>query len=52
MLRSRDAGPTYPKRVIDELAAIAFMEDCGIDNEEVIKCAASDLPAGFASRRN
>jgi phenolic acid decarboxylase len=48
----RDAGPTYPKLVIDEAADITFIEDSGAGNEEVIVCAPSELPAGYASRRN
>jgi phenolic acid decarboxylase len=40
MLSYRDAGPTYPKLVIDEFATITYMEDCGIDNEAVIQCSA------------
>jgi phenolic acid decarboxylase len=52
MLQLRDAGPTYPKLVIDEFATITYMEDCGMDNEEIILCAAKDLPVGFAARRN
>lgn len=52
MLRLRDAGPTYPKLVIDEFANITFIEDCGADNEEVIQCAADQLPEGYAERAN
>jgi phenolic acid decarboxylase len=52
MLRLRDDGPTHPKLVIDEFATITFLEDCGIDNEEIIQCAADKLPVGYASRRN
>jgi phenolic acid decarboxylase len=48
----RDAGPTYPKLVIDEAADITFIENSGAGNEEVIVCAPSELPAGYASRRN
>lgn len=52
MLAYRDAGPTYPKLVIDEFATVTFMEDCGADNEQVIRCAPDELPAGYAERRN
>jgi len=52
MRRLRDAGPTYPRLVIDEFAHIAFIEDCGVDNEGVIACAPGELPAGYASRCN
>lgn len=43
----RDAGPTYPTEVIDEFATITFVRDCGENNEEVINCPASELPANF-----
>jgi phenolic acid decarboxylase len=52
MKKYRDAGPTYPKLVIDEFAEITFVEDCGLNNEEVIECAPDKLPAGYASRQN
>lgn len=52
MLQYRDAGPTYPKLVIDEFATITFVEECGQDNEQVIACPPAELPAGYASRRN
>jgi len=48
----RDAGPTYPKLVLDEFSTITFVEDCGPDNERVIACPPSELPAGYAGRRN
>ena len=48
----RDAGPTYPKLVIDEFATITFMEDSGADNETVVAVAPSELPEGYAARRN
>lgn len=48
----RDAGPTYPKLVIDEFADITFAEDCGANNEAVINCGPEELPAGYAARRN
>ncbi|OSM97453.1 MULTISPECIES: phenolic acid decarboxylase [Lonsdalea] len=53
LMRSyRDAGPTYPKLVIDEFAQVTFVEDCGQNNQEVIACAPSELPEGYAARRN
>ncbi len=52
MRKYRDAGPTYPKLVIDEFASITFIEDLGPNNETAIACAPSDLPAGFATRKN
>lgn len=52
MQAHRDAGPTYPKLVIDEAATVTFVEDSGRDNESVIACAPSELPEGYAARRN
>jgi phenolic acid decarboxylase len=52
MRQYRDAGPTYPKQVVDEFATITFLEDCGPDREDVIDCAPDELPAGYASRTN
>ncbi|MGB7801826.1 phenolic acid decarboxylase [Buttiauxella sp.] len=43
----RDAGPAYPTEVIDEFANITFVRDCGENNESVINCPASELPANF-----
>jgi phenolic acid decarboxylase len=33
-------------------ADITFMEDCGRDNDNVINCPTSQLPAGYLERRN
>ena len=52
MTAYRDAGPTYPKLVIDEFATITFMEDSGLNNEEVISCPPDQLPTGYAERHN
>jgi phenolic acid decarboxylase len=43
----RDAGPSYPKEVIDQFATITFIEDCGPDRTDVINCAPGALPAGY-----
>ncbi|VFS58673.1 Phenolic acid decarboxylase padC [Kluyvera cryocrescens] len=43
----RDAGPAYPTEVIDEFATITFVRDCGANNDNVINCAASELPKDF-----
>lgn len=51
MIRLRDAGPTYPKLVIDEFAPLTFVEECGVDNETVINCPPSELPDGYTGRR-
>ncbi|MFC0242856.1 phenolic acid decarboxylase [Rhodopseudomonas telluris] len=48
----RDAGPTYPKLVVDEFATITFMEKLGRDDQTVIACPPAELPPGYASRRN
>lgn len=50
MQRLRDAGPTYPRLVIDEFAGITFMEDCGQNNEEIIRCGPDQLASGYAER--
>jgi phenolic acid decarboxylase len=52
MRKHRDAGPTYPKLVLDESAAITFVEDCGPDRNDVIDRPSFDLPAGYADRAN
>ncbi|WP_250124866.1 phenolic acid decarboxylase [Chroococcidiopsis sp. CCMEE 29] len=52
MYRYRDAGPTYPKLVIDEFASITFQEDVGSDREDIIACSPEQLPENYASRRN
>jgi phenolic acid decarboxylase len=52
MHRLRNAGPTYPKFVVDEFANITFMEDCGMNNEQTIDCAPDQLPKGYAARTN
>jgi phenolic acid decarboxylase len=51
MRRHRDAGPTYPRLVIDEFATLTFCERLAANDESVIACAPSDLPAGYAARR-
>ncbi|CAI3937342.1 MULTISPECIES: phenolic acid decarboxylase [Commensalibacter] len=48
----REAGPTYPIEIIDEFANITFIKDRGINNESVIACAASELPADFPHNLN
>lgn len=51
MNQYRDAGPTYPKYVVDEFSAIKLIEDVGQDNEAVIACAPADLPADDPLRK-
>jgi phenolic acid decarboxylase len=48
----RDAGPTFPRMVVNEFATITFVEDRGQNNEEVIACAPDQLPEGYADRQN
>ena len=43
----RDTGPAYPTEVIDEFATITFIRDCGINDDTIINCPASELPANF-----
>jgi phenolic acid decarboxylase len=52
MERYREQGPTYPIDVVSEFATITFVEDCGVDDEDVISCPPSELPIGYAARRN
>lgn len=47
MEQYRATGPAYPTEVIDEFATITFVRDCAPDDDSVIACAASELPAGF-----
>ena len=43
----RAAGPAYPTEVIDEFATITFVRECGADDDSIISCPASELPADF-----
>lgn len=43
----RAEGPAYPTEVIDEFATITVVQDCGENNESVINCSPSELPANF-----
>ncbi len=52
MRKYRDAGPTYPKFILDEFAQITFIEDCGPDRNDIINCPPSELPEGYAKRKN
>jgi phenolic acid decarboxylase len=47
MYRYRNEGVTYPKMIICEFATITFIEDCGVDRDDVINCPPSQLPADF-----
>ncbi|HEY2407065.1 MAG TPA: phenolic acid decarboxylase [Polyangiaceae bacterium] len=48
----RDAGPTYPKLIVDEAAHITFAEDCGVGRDDVIDRAPSELPPDYKTRTN
>jgi phenolic acid decarboxylase len=48
----RDAGPTYPIYVVPEFAVITLLEYVGVDDETIIAAAPTELPDGFADRRN
>lgn len=52
MREHRDAGPVYPVFIVDQFATVTFVEDCGTDDESVINCPPSELPAGYADRSN
>jgi phenolic acid decarboxylase len=52
MLSYRDAGPTYPKLVVDKMATITFMEDCGSNRDDVIDCPPRELAPEYTSRTN
>lgn len=48
----RDSGPTYPKMVVDKMAQITFMEDCGCDRDDVINCPPQHLSPDYTLRVN
>ena len=52
MREYRDAGPTYPKLVVDESAQITFVEDCGPNRDDVINRPPSELSHGYTTRTN
>ena len=47
MEQYRAEGPAYPTEVIDEFATITFVRQCAQNDESIIACAASELPADF-----
>ncbi|CAG9000361.1 MAG: Phenolic acid decarboxylase PadC [Candidatus Celerinatantimonas neptuna] len=47
MVAYRTEGPAYPTEVIDEFATITFIRDCGENDDSIINCVASELPANF-----
>jgi len=44
MIQYRDAGPTYPRLVVDEFAKILLLEDAGADRDDIIDCPPDQLP--------
>ncbi|AQQ69324.1 hypothetical protein Mag101_01885 [Microbulbifer agarilyticus] len=48
----RDKGPLYPLLVNFDFAEITYLEDRGIDNDDVINCEVDELPDGYWDRRN
>ncbi|MGC1648150.1 MAG: phenolic acid decarboxylase [Candidatus Sulfotelmatobacter sp.] len=50
MLQYRDAGPTYPRHVVDEFAQILLAQDVGTDREDIIDCSPDQLPPKFLER--
>ena len=47
----RDAGPTYPIKVVPEFAAIHLVEHLGQDDEDAIATGPENLPADYTSSR-
>ena len=47
MASYREAGPAYPTEVIDEYATLTFIRDVGENDDSIINCPASELPANF-----
>lgn len=47
----REAGPTYPIKVVPEFAAIHLAEFMGIDNQDAIATGPENLADDYTSRR-
>ena len=45
----RDAGPTYPIKVVPEFAQIHRADFVGIDNQDVIATGPENLPSDYLS---
>ena len=43
----RDAGPTYPRLVVDEFASISLIQNVGVDREDIVACPPDQLPVDF-----
>jgi phenolic acid decarboxylase len=53
MLKYREEGPTWPMITAeDTFANITFLEEVGVDREDVIDCPPDKLPEGYAVRIN
>ncbi|WP_069164864.1 phenolic acid decarboxylase [Nocardia altamirensis] len=52
ILRYRDIGPIAPQMQEDLFATITFLEDRGVDNEDVIAYPPEQVPDGFLDRTN
>ena len=53
MLKYRDQGPTWPMvPAEDSFANITFLENVGVDREDIIDCSPDELPDGYEEREN
>lgn len=53
MLKCRNEGPIWPLfPAINQFAEITYMEDMGLNNNSVISCPPSELPAEYSKRKN
>ena len=48
----RDNGPVFPYFIMMDFAEIHYVEDRGLDNDEVIACEVNELPEGYWDRKN
>ncbi len=53
MLKRREKGPTWPMHIAENaFAQITFLEDVGVDRDDIISCPPDQLPPGYAERKN
>ena len=53
MLKLREEGPTWPMHIAENaFAEITFIEDVGVDRDDIITCPPDELPPGYAERKN
>ena len=53
MLKLREQGPTWPMHIAENtFAKITYLEDVGPNRDDIITCPPSELPEGYADRRN